>query len=553
MAEGLAQRAQQQSGMHHVAGLRRENAQLLRSMHELRLENQALKSHLYRVSALLDCATSKLDSLGVALVLPQLDIRAINREAKEAAETWNEMTAGADEAKEETQRRFVMQAELKDHTKAVHCAAFCPGDQELIASAGADRRLVLHSFATGMKVTSIDQAHAAGITDLAWLSQSTVVTVSADATSKTWDVSASGKTTSGSSSSSTSTVSLAAASPCEALHTFTVKDGFFLSAAVIDVNTYVCSDSRRSTYLVDTRVKRGPPPGSWEHPARISSLACETGAAPRVITGSTTGIVAVWDLRMLNQQLPIIAAAAAAAAAVVGVPSASPSDGLPESPKATTPSTVATRGGEGLFPAVAPAVQFENEVSRTPIIHLSCYRGRDDVRRLLVISDDDMIRLYKTAAAAGSSTLSGGGGGSPGSSDASSSIVPGGKKEFVLGNLLPGVQTRSFNVRAAFWQGKHRRQAPQGFDDGDQRGEPSRLFQLRKLNDCDLVVSGGGGNYASVFDVTDDGLPVVLQRLEGHKDRVTGATVHHNDSRPLVATFSADTTLRIWVPAKSER
>ena len=559
----LAQRAQL-SGSQNVATLRRENAQLLKLLHDVRLENQSLKSHLYRVSALLDASMAKLESLGVSLVLPQLDIRALNREVKEAAAVWGEMTGETtEESKDQAvQRKFLMQAELKEHTKAVHCGAFAPGDAEVIASGGADRRIVLHNFATGMKLTSIDTAHTAGVTDLVWMSPHLLVSTSADATSKVWDVAAAGGGAGKSASSGGS---------ADPLHVFSVKEGFVLCAAVVDANTYVCSDSRRSTYVVDSRVKRGSQI-SWDHPARVMSLSCEAGV--RLITGSTAGIIAVWDLRMLTQQAPVVTS-------ISGLENC-PAVTLPDSPKGSTP-TAATREHPG-FPVTAPPpcmpsslltpiLQFENEVSRTPIIHLSTYRGRDDARRLLVVSDDDMIRLYRSASNSGTSGSNSGtnassigpgnGFGSGQGASSSSSAVDlsnisssSNKKqlEYTLSNVLPSVQTRSFNVRATYWQGKQRRQVSQQlFDDTDQRvGDPSKLI-LRKLHECDLVVSGGGSNFATVFDVTDDGSPVVLQRLEGHKDRVTGATVHHSELRPLVATFSSDTTLRIWAPAKSER
>lgn len=53
------------------------------------------------------------------------------------------------------------------------------------------------------------------------------------------------------------------------------------------------------------------------------------------------------------------------------------------------------------------------------------------------------------------------------------------------------------------------------FDDGDKDAE---LPVCRSVTECDLVVSGGYDHTATVFDCTDEGTCVVLDRLAGHRD-----------------------------------
>jgi COMPASS component SWD3 len=65
-----------------------------------------------------------------------------------------------------------------------------------------------------------------------------------------------------------------------------------------------------------------------------------------------------------------------------------------------------------------------------------------------------------------------------------------------------------------------------------------------------LLATGSSDSFAYVFDVGGPaGTSRLLQRLEGHRDRVYAAQFHPHD--PILATASADCVVKIWGPRDS--
>lgn len=65
-----------------------------------------------------------------------------------------------------------------------------------------------------------------------------------------------------------------------------------------------------------------------------------------------------------------------------------------------------------------------------------------------------------------------------------------------------------------------------------------------------LLATGSADHCAYVFDVGGpSGSARLLQRLEGHRDRVYSALFHPHD--PVLATASADCIVKIWGPKDS--
>jgi len=67
----------------------------------------------------------------------------------------------------------------------------------------------------------------------------------------------------------------------------------------------------------------------------------------------------------------------------------------------------------------------------------------------------------------------------------------------------------------------------------------------RTLDQSMLLASGSADAYAYVYDVSGrEGTAELVQRLEGHTDRVYATAFH--PSKPLLATGSADFTVKLW-------
>nr|CCC90080.1 unnamed protein product [Trypanosoma congolense IL3000] len=280
--------------------------------------------------------------------------------------------------------------------------------------------------------------------------------------------------------------------------------GFVLSAVPLDkAFTFACSDSKRYTSIVDLRTQK---PVSWRHDVRVNALTFN-GSKAQLITGHNNGNVAIWDLRkvgvMLSSSMEEEGPGSGVSAAKVTAAGA-------EQPPATPVPRLAT---------------WENEPSQSPITHLSFYHNRDDSKRLVVVSADNMVRLYYE----------------PG-------INKSQPQDLTLRNVVGGVPTRGYTARAAFWKGvREEPNVPPFFDDGEREGES----QSRRLTECDLMVTCGNDNAACVYDATEKGSVSLIERLEGHRDRVVGAVTHHADNKPIIATYSADNTVRTWVPVKT--
>ncbi|CBH10481.1 hypothetical protein, conserved [Trypanosoma brucei gambiense DAL972] len=468
-----------------VATVRHENILLKKCLAEVRHENQLLKKQLYRLSAILDIALSKLASKGITLETP-VSIRELRAAipSRDVIDMPAETLTSADVNYENNpvpsvpNRRFQLRREMREHTKPVQCVAFAPGDMPLLATGGLDCRLILHDFWTGEKVHAI-HGHEQNVADVAWFEGSgNLLSASFDSTVKVWDP----RHMSGS------------PSPIYQLK----SKGFVLSAVPLDkAYTLVCTDSKRYTSIVDIRTKKTI---SWRHDVRVNALAFN-GSKTQLVTGHNNGQIAIWDLRKVGSML------------------SSSMEG--EGPNGGSQAVV-DQTSVAHIPRLASV---ENEPSQSPITHISFYHNRDDSKRLVVVSADNMVRLYYE----------------PG-------INPSLPHELMLRNVVGGVPTRGYTSKAAFWKGVREEQnVPAFFDDGEREGEaPSR-----RLTECDLMVTCGADNTACIYDVTERGNAVLVERLEGHRDRVVGAATHHADSKPIIATYSADNTVRTWVPVKT--
>ncbi|KPI87077.1 hypothetical protein ABL78_3839 [Leptomonas seymouri] len=547
---------------------------LQKQLAEVRMENTILRQQLYQVSTLLDIAVSKLGTLGVSLETP-IDIRALRAAAlqhahSETAQAQDD-TIGASPKDGDTpsghgtNKKFQMRQQLCEHTKAVQCCAFSDREEPLIATGGMDCRLIVHNHFTGEKLWDVT-AHEEAVSDVSWLDHHCLLSASYDNTVKLWDVNA-------------------ALPSKSALFQYSAH-GFVLSAIPLGPSLFACSDSRRKTAIVDVRM--GGKALVQEHDYRVNSLSYDE-SAKQLLIGQGNGVISIWDIRRTDQTLQAAASGGsggvapsvvssqqsalpqrgavlsaipadvtAAGTADIGEMPATNVNGAASGPvtgvtEDTSGASFASNGAAlaaamntsalgsvvngaatGLFSGSTRLIrtaELENEPSHSPISYVALVHSDDDTRRLICVSGDNMVRLYRgnlnafTAGRTDSTNL------------------------YVLRNVMTGVPTRGNVMRSGFWKGERagKSEVSVFFDDGEM---DAVARPPRRLTECDILVTGGPDNTAQVFDVTDEGSTVVLERLEGHRDRVTGATVRRS-CKPIIATTSADSTVRIWVPVKS--
>ncbi|ORC93667.1 uncharacterized protein TM35_000015440 [Trypanosoma theileri] len=486
-----------------VATVRHENMQLKRCLAEVRHENQVLKKQLYHLSALLDIAVSKLASKGITLETP-IGIRELRAAVsqREIVNLSNDVIDAGDLAYEKattessSNRQFQHRRDLREHTKPIQCAAFSQGDQPILATGGLDCRVILHNFMTGEKVLDI-KGHEQNVADVAWFESSgNVLSASFDGTVKVWDP----RHSSGSSSNNGNN-NCGTTSP---VYQFSAT-GFVLAAVPLDkAFVFACTDSKKRTSIVDLRVQK---PISWKHDIRANTLTFNAAKA-QLITGHNNGTIAVWDVRKVGLALS----------------SNSSMDGESAGGNTLMGSFTSAAAEETSGVPISRVSVIENEPSQSAITYIGYHHNSDDTRRLVVVSTDNMVRLYRDI---GINTTTG---------DA-----------FSLRNLVSGVPTRGYTTRAVFWRGvKEKSRVSAFFDDGERETDA----QPRRVAECDLLVTAGVENTACVYNVTEAGGAGLVERLEGHRDRVVGAAVHHADSRPIIATYSADCTVKVWTPVK---
>eukprot|EP00796_Vickermania_ingenoplastis_P007294 gene7294-5136_t len=268
-------------------------------------------------------------------------------------------------------------------------------------------------------------------------------------------------------------------------------EGLVLAVAPLEKNVFAAADSRQNVAIVDTRAHK---PSVREINSRVNSLAFDS-ASCHLFMGQSDGCVTVWDIRRTGAAL-------------------SPPEEAGHSMKRvwTAPNTEAAHSG---------------------IAYIAHVHSGDDARRLVTVTNDHVVRLYHGTLSAPSS---GGGGARP--------------DLYALHTSLPrSLEMRGYSMRAAFWRGvAPRRPESPLYDDGEKDAEAALP---RRITESDLLITGGPSNKAVVLDVSVPGSATVVEALDGHRDRVTGAAVRHTTDNLILATSSADATVRIWLPAKS--
>ena len=472
-----------------VASLSRENTKLIKVLNELYQENLALKQQVFQLSGVLSVAVTKLHSLGIALE-PPFDLRAARREHSSHEFVWSSDAKSMGDASEQRGADADADASPRKLKLSMELKDFSKAIQ--CAAFSPDETSLIASGGLDCRLTLSNFKNGNKVHSFDAHEQN----ISDLAWVKP------GCLVSGSFDGLVKLWDIA--STKAALGTLQGQ-GFILSAVAVDQNMVFCSDSKRWTHLWDIRTSK---PLSWEHMSRVNSVAGDASQT-KLVTGHNDGVVSFWDMRLLTptsgKSLEAVTPTAAGST--------------------TTPFRGTATPGTSGSPHLSGS--WQNDASQSSICSISHYRCRDDTKRLLVVSTDSMLRVYRN----------------PSLQDVSQEAV----EDYGLHNVISGVQSRSAVVRASFWQGKRAQRSRSPIFDEERDDDPL----LRTICECDIIVTGGPETSAIVCDVTDGGGALTIQRLEGHKGRVSGSAVHHSESKPIFATYSDDATIRIWVPAKN--
>lgn len=178
-----------------------------------------------------------------------------------------------------------------------------------------------------------------------------------------------------------------------------------------------------------------------------------------------------------------------------------------------------------------------NDTGKMPITHITIGRRRTDAARravddydepryMAVNSYDNLLRVYDRGM-------------DPPKSDTR------------LVHALKGFRNRNWPIRSSFYCGSgynasilSRPSAPNDMDDLKTSAEPDAPKEEKSV----LLATGSADPYAYLYNVGEDSAEL-MQRLEGHTDRVY--TVNFHPHEPILASGSADFTVKVWGPSLS--
>jgi len=174
-------------------------------------------------------------------------------------------------------------------------------------------------------------------------------------------------------------------------------------------------------------------------------------------------------------------------------------------------------------PDAAPLFVVQNDESAKPIsnVVISDPEPGDDVGRYLAVNSyDNVLRVYQLRD----------------------------KEQMRLLHAVQGHKNKNWPIRSAFasFEVPKKKRGTNGADDSV---DADRDTPMDDATDKSLVLAtGSADNSCYCFDVGGpEGSAELLQKLEGHSDRVYGC--HFNPQKPMLATYSADGTIKIWTPS----
>jgi COMPASS component SWD3 len=541
------------------SNLEYENKKLKLRVDQVDRENRELKRSLYELSARHNMLVAQIrsrDGAGLdadALLAGVEELAAEDIEQAESAWESGKVVgasppsktiaarqgagggAGGRDGGEASNGPFQYKYDLRGHTGPVYIVQFSPSGQ-LVASGGFDHTVRVWDIQRPARQEEVHclAEHSLNVSDVAWSSDSsTLLSGSYDQTVRAWSVGTGQSTGSWRVSPKGAFVQKVAFRPASESQVILVAT----------TQKHVLAYDRRAP-AADAGAQQ--PIFTLENDTMVNTLACYRDGV-HVLSGDKHGVVKYWDLRTLKE-----------------VESARVLNG--EQGKPISHIEISAPIEDGVA----------ERADGTP----------DDGRYVAVNSYDNVLRVYERAAAGARSS------------------------RLELVHALKGHQNKNWPIRCSWYVGKNfhrarpllRRPTPHDFADrtdeqagdeggagADERKQPPPLFGSvnggsgsagnggsggggggvvvasgggvaggaleegwgsRSVHDAMLLASGSADGRAYIFDVGGARGAKLVQRLEGHTDRVHGVSFHPQD--PLLATCSADCSIKIW-GAKSDR
>jgi COMPASS component SWD3 len=199
----------------------------------------------------------------------------------------------------------------------------------------------------------------------------------------------------------------------------------------------------------------------------------------------------------------------------------------------------------------APIDKVENEEGHKPIshIHLSSTQASEEEGHYLAVNSfDNVLRVY----------------------DRGSGIIGGGKEaaerplgsKLKLVSSLTGHKNHNWPIKSAFHVGKDYGRASfkpaSDFDiptteASEDPSDKKHSQREKSVTDRLMLATGSADNHAYLFDLglRNEVTGELVQKLEGHTGRVYAVNFH--PSEPLLASASADHSIKLWCPKSVPR
>ncbi|EFA74906.1 hypothetical protein PPL_11940 [Heterostelium album PN500] len=355
---------------------------------------------------------------------------------------------------------------------------------KMLASASFDKTLKIWDVFNQREISTLSE-HNVNVSEVAWNNDSTeILSGSYDKTVKLWDLQ----------------------QPSKSIASFNTS-GFVLDVmfSPVDNNIFFAGNTQNHIIGFDKRT-----PNSifvLENDSFINSLHIFKDGQ-HILTGDSNGKLKVWDTRKSNK---------------ITLPEGFHSD-------------IGVDGMAGSKESCPPIDTFDTSQEGRPIsgITMSSTNSEgDDGRFLAVNSYDNVLRVYDRSKV---------------------SIVshPYSLAPMKLLHSLTSHKNKNWPIKSSIFVGKD-------FNDGGnikRSGEQTKSEEddddenkCDDINQSVLLATGSADYNAYLFDIgftKQSGK--VLQKLEGHTDRVYSVKFH--PSEPILASCSADSTIRLWTPKK---
>ena len=422
----------------------------------------------------------------------------------------------------EDARSLVCQADLEGHMGAVYTAKFSRKGAYL-ASGSFDKTVRLWAWSwdegtvTPRDVVALTD-HTLNVSDVSWgADDSFLVSGAYDKTVKCWDIAGS-----------------RAAGSYE-------LGSFVLAVACLpsDLNLFWAASSQGQVYLLD---RRAPTHALMlnNDGAMVNGLDISACGA-RLFTGDSKGQIRCWDRGMNKQVLAQVDGARPISDLHLISCGTVANDGVMVSGSGPG-SGVVTGGG-------SRAEDWQESMAQScNLLAINCY--------------DNILRVYPRMGGLhtglASETLPGAAG-ARGVAMEGEDESNGGGDNSALGPMsliespellrpspifhLQGHKNKNFPIRSTYFRGAK-------FVNKTQvKGERGGMWFDRSL----LIATGSVDKACYIYDIGGPRYGEVIQKLEGHTDRVYAASFHPDRTRPLLATASADSKLKLWTPVAGAR